>query len=189
MNPGHPIVDRYLTRLETAVIELNCPQPREIVDEIRNHIAEAHAAGRPLDAVLGALGPADELARAYAVELLLHPPDRRPTRAVGRFLSVAGVIAASSVATLIVVSALGAVGIGFSLSGLTVFVIGVLEATGVHLPGVEMNGIPPALPIVLGPVLLVLGIAALVGLRVYVRFIARTLRRVLGRVRAAPAML
>jgi hypothetical protein len=51
-----------------------------------------------------------------------------------------------------------------------------------------MNGIPPALPIVLGPILLVLGIAALVGLRVYVRFV-RTLRRVRGRVRAAPAML
>ena len=184
---AHPIVDKYLTRLDAAVRALNCPEPREIVDEIRNHIAEAQAAGKPLDAILQALGPADVLARAYAVELLLHPRDRRPTQAVGRFLSVAGVIAASSLATLIVVSALGSIGLGFSLSGLTVFAIGLLQAAGVHLPGVDMQGLPPALPIVLGPLLLVLGIAALVGLRMYVRFMVRTLRRVLGRVRSAPA--
>jgi uncharacterized membrane protein len=174
-------------RLEAEVRGLECPEPDEIVDEIRNHIAEAHAAGKPLDAILQALGPADVLARAYAVELLLHPRTRQPTRAFARNLSVAGVVAASSIATLIVVSTLGSIGLGFSLSGLIVFVVGLFEAAGVHLPGVEMGGLPPAFPIVLGPALLVLGVAALVGLRMYVRFIVRTLRRVLGRVRSAPA--
>lgn len=188
MSSEHPIVERYMARLAAAVRDLNCPEPQEIVAEIRSHIAEAQSAGKPLDAVLQALGPADVLARAYAVELLLHPRDARPTRALGRFLRVAGVVAASSIATLIVVAALGSVGIGFSVSGVTMFVVGVLEMSDVHLPGVQMSGLPPELPIVLGPLLLLLGIAALIILRMYVRFMVRTLRRVLGRVRSAPAV-
>jgi uncharacterized membrane protein len=174
-----------MARFEAVISEMDCPERQDIVAEIRNHIAEARAAGKPLDAIVEALGPADVLARAYAVELLLNRPEKRPVRAVGRFLKIAGVIAATSIATLIVVAALGSVGIGLSVSGLAMFVIGVLEASDVHLPGVEMKGISPMWAIALGPVLLVVGLGALIALRMYVRFVARTVRRVLPRIRPA----
>jgi hypothetical protein len=77
----HPVVDRYLTRFEASINEFDFPEREEITQEIRNHIAEAQAAGTALDSVLQTLGPADVLARAYAVELALHPhAKRRGTR-------------------------------------------------------------------------------------------------------------
>ncbi len=138
----HPLVERYVTRLETELGSLACPESQDIVDEIRNHIAEASAVGRPLDAILEALGPADILARAYAVELALNPRDRR-VRAFTKFIQLAGLVAVTSFGALIVVGGLGLVGIGFSASGLVMFVIGVLESADIHLPGVQMNGISP----------------------------------------------
>jgi hypothetical protein len=62
--------------------------------------------------------------------------------------------------------------------------IGILEATDTHLPGVRMNGISPIWDIVLGPVVVAIGLASLALLRVYLRFILRTFRRVLPGARA-----
>jgi hypothetical protein len=83
---GHPVVERYLTRFEASITEFDCPEQEEITHEIRSHIAEARAAGRALDAVLQTLGPADVLARAYAVELALNPQGKRRGRTPGRVL-------------------------------------------------------------------------------------------------------
>ena len=85
MTQGHPVVERYLTRFEAAINEFDFPEEEEIAREIRNHMAEAHAAGEALDAVLQTLGPADVLARAYAVELALNPQNKRRVRTLGGF--------------------------------------------------------------------------------------------------------
>ena len=55
-------------------------------------------------------------------------------------------------------------------------VLGVLEQTGIHPPGVEMNGVAPTWAIVLGVVVLVIGIVSTVGLRTYMRFATRTFK-------------
>jgi uncharacterized membrane protein len=184
----HPLVERYVAHFENALGKLDCPERQEIVDEIRNHIAEARSAGKPLDTILEALGSADVLARAYAVELLLNPrPDRR-MKILWHFAKVAGVVAASGLTTLLVVAGLGSVAVGFGVSGLAMFAIGTLEAADIHLSGVQMNGISPVWAIVLGPVLLAIGFAGLVAVRLYLRFLVRTFRRVLPRVRTAPTV-
>ena len=179
----HPLVERYVTRLETELRSLACPESQDIVDEIRNHIAEASAVGRPLDVILEALGPADILARAYAVELALNPRDRR-VRAFTKFIQLAGLVAVTSLGALIVVGGLGLVGIGFSVSGLVMFVIGGLESADIHLPGVQMNGISPVWAIAFGPVVIFVGLATLAVVRAYIRFTVGTWRRVLPRGRA-----
>jgi uncharacterized membrane protein len=179
----HPLIERYMARFDTCLDELECPDRREIVDEIRNHIAESRGAGKPLDTILEVLGPADELARAYAAELLLNPrPDRRITT-IRRAAALTAFVAATGIATVIVVGALGSVGIGFTISGVAMLLIGILEASDTHLPGVEMNGISPIWDIVLGPVVVAIGLASVALVRVYLRFILRTFRRVLPRVR------
>ena len=184
----HPLVERYLMSFVDALGRLDCPERQEIVDEIRNHIAEARSAGKPLDGILEALGPADVLALGYAVELLLNPrPDRR-IRAFSHFAKVAGLVAASGLTTLLVVAGLGSVAIGFGLSGLVMFAIGTLEAADIHLSGVEMNGISPIWAIMLGPVLVAIGFAGLVGVRSYIRFLVHTFRRVLPRAGTAPTV-
>jgi uncharacterized membrane protein len=177
--PEHPVIERYVTRFDTSLDKLNCPDRDEIVDEIRNHIAESRGAGKPLETILEALGPADELARAYAAELLLNP--RRG--AIRRLAAITAFVAAAGIATVIVVGALGSVGIGFSVSGIAMLLIGILEATDIHLPGVRTNGISPIWDIVLGPVVIAIGLASVALLRLYLRFILRTFRRVLPRVR------
>lgn len=181
MTQEHPVVARYMTQFERCTREFDFPGRGEIANEIRNHIAEASAAGKPLDAILQSLGPADALARAYAVELLLERRSSRRARALTRFVRLASVVAAGSVVSLLVVGLLGSAGLGFTASGVVILTIGGLEEVGIHLPGVQMNGVPPALAMALGVLVLALGAVSLIGLRLYVRFVIRTLKTV-GRV-------
>lgn len=185
MRQQHPVVERYLTRLETAIGGLDPADRREVVQEIRNHIAEAVAAGKPLDAVLEALGPADALGRAYAIELLLHPPPDRGRRGAQRWFSIVGLIAVLSIPTLVLVSTLGSIGISFVAAGIFAFAIGVLEATGFFPWLHRLSDLPPALAILSAPVLIGVGLMALAGLRFYVRFVARAVRGALPPVRSA----
>ena len=97
---GHPVVERYLACFETSINEFDFPEREEITHEIRNHIAEAHAAGEELDAVLQTLGPADVLARAYAVELALNPHAKRRVRTPGGVLKAAAAAGMRGVSTL-----------------------------------------------------------------------------------------
>ena len=95
MTEAHPLVERYLAKLAEGLGALTPPDRAEIVQEIRHHVDDAVAAGRPLDAVLESLGSAETLARAYAVESLLHPrPNERPNR-IGRFFKIAGLVASA----------------------------------------------------------------------------------------------
>jgi uncharacterized membrane protein len=177
-------VDRYLARLADGLSSLPPDDRREIVQEIRHHIADAVAAGKPLDAVLEALGSAETLARAYAVDSLLHPKQPQRVPALERFFKIIGLIAIGGIPTIVIMAVLGSIGISFVASGVAVFIVGLLEATHIHLPGVSMD-VPPIFAIVGGPVLFVLGIVAVIGLVAYTRFLFRTIRRVLPR--RAPA--
>ena len=62
-----------------------------------------------------------------------------------------------------------------------VFAIGVLETSGIHLPGVQLSGLPPEWVIVLDAPLCVIGVGALVLLRKYIRFVGRAMRKTLPR--------
>jgi hypothetical protein len=73
----HPVVARYMASFEASIAALDPGERLAIAQEIRNHIAEATAAGKPLDDVLRSLGPAETLARAYVVELLMNPRTQR----------------------------------------------------------------------------------------------------------------
>jgi len=183
MNQQHPVVERYVTHLETAIGGLDPADRREVLQEIRNHIAEATAAGRPLDVVIKSLGPADALGRAYAVELLLHPQNDRPRHAAERWFRIVGLVVVLSIPTLVAVSTLGSVGISFVASGLFTFVVGVLEAAGVF-PWPHLIDLPPAVTIFLGPAMVIVGAVALVALRFYIRFVVRAVRTSLAPIRA-----
>ena len=142
MTQQHPVIERYMTHLETAIVRLDPVDRREVLQEIRNHIAEATAAGRSLDVVLESLGPADALGRAYAVELLLHPQNDRPRHAAERWFRLVGLVVVLTIPTIVAVSTLVSVGISFVAGGLFAFVIGVLEALGIF-PWPDLSDVPP----------------------------------------------
>lgn len=185
MTLEHPLTARYLGKLTDALSALDPAERREVVEEIRDHIADATTAGRPLEQVLEALGPVDQLARAYKVELLLNPKDRRKPRS-WRWLRVVGLIALVSLPTFIICVVLGSIGISFSLSGVAVFVAGIAAYTG-DLPDWMQMDAPPWVAVAVGPPLALIGLLAFAGLVAYVRFVARVVRRVLPRERDATA--
>ena len=181
----HPVVERYLTHLETAIEGLDPADRREVLQEIRDHFAEATAAGRPLDVVIKSLGPADVLGRAYAIELLLHPQTDRPRRAAERWFRIVGLVVVLSIPSLVAVSVLGSVGISFVAGGLFAFVIGMLEATGLF-PWPDLSDVPPVLAVFLGPAMVIVGLISLAALKLYVRFAARAMRADLAPIRSPP---
>jgi uncharacterized membrane protein len=176
----HPVVARYMATFGAAITGIEAEERAAIEQEIRSHIAEATAAGKPLADVLEALGPAEALARAYAVELLMNPQNRR-IQSVARFLKLAATVVFASFVTLIVATILGSIGITFTASGLAAIMVGMLETSGIHLPGVELNGVPPGWVVVSGPLMILVGLAAFVLLRSYIRFVGRAMRRTLPR--------
>ena len=182
MNQEHPLVERYLSRLQDGLKLMPSDDREEVVRDIRSHIAEATAAGTPLESVLTTLGPAEALARAYAVELVLNPaPGRPPMSPFQRSFTLAGILALTSIPTLVIVVTLGAVGVSFIASGLAVLAAGIVDAAGISLPFVDgrASDVHPAIAIAIGPVLFVLGVAALMGLSKYLRWLARTVTNAL----------
>jgi hypothetical protein len=179
MSEPNPVIERYMTSFEAALQRHDLPEWREIGADLRSHIAEAQGYGKPLDQVMEALGPAETLARAYAVELKINPDRRRSV--VGGYLSVIGILAASGAVSFIAVTALGSIAIGLFGSGLGVLVIGLMEALGVHLPGVQLAGLNPLLVAALGPVLMLVGLLAGWALWLYVRALIGMLQRTLPR--------
>lgn len=181
MNEANPAIERYMTRFENSMQNYRLREWKEIAGDLRSHIAEALEYGKALDEVLQALGPADVLARAYAIELKMNQPSDTRGKAIGRFLSVIGVLAASGVVSFLVVTALGSIALGFLGSGLAMIAIGVLEAVGVHLPSVQLAGIHPLIVAALGPIIMLVGILAAWGLWAYVRATIRMLQRAVPR--------
>lgn len=180
--PPHPLVDRYLAHLREGLAAMPAADREEVERDIRSHIAEATAAGTPLDTVLTHLGPADALARAYSMELLL---DGSRAKAAGlsvmqRVLALAGLVVLTSIPTIVIVSVLGSIGISFVFSGMAVLIAGIVDAAGMtHIMGLDvMLGVHPVWAVVLGPIMTVVGAGCLVGLYYYVRWLAQTLVRV-----------
>ena len=173
----NPVVTHYLWNLDAGLGNLNDSGRAEVVRDIRSHISEAVAAGEPLDRVLGSLGAAEALARAYSVELLLNKPGsfRLPGN---RMLRIAGLIIVGSIPTLVVVVVLGAVGVAFSLTGVALTFAGQAALAG-NLPWWVSMDADPRLAIALGPVMSVLGLACLGGLWLYVRFATAVVTKVL----------
>ncbi|HKW01500.1 MAG TPA: DUF1700 domain-containing protein [Vicinamibacterales bacterium] len=184
MTDTHPLVARYLAKLDAGLQALPAADRAEVVGEIRNHIAEAMSSGQPVDKVLASLGSADDLARGYAVELLLNrPPAVSPgMNRLRRFLALAGLIAIGSIPTFIVIVVLGSIGVSFVAAGVAVFVAGI-AASADWLPAYVTMDVPPWVAVLVGPVMGILGGAALVGLVAYVRFTARLVRKVVPRFR------
>ncbi len=175
MTPDHPLTARYIDKLGQALGDLAPTERVEILTEIRNHISDATASGTPIEDVLRALGPAEQLARGYRVELLLNP--KVPSPRSDRWLKIVGLLAVGSLPTFIIVVTLSAVGVSLSVSGPLVFVAGIGKTFG-YLPWVMLD-CPPWVAIILGPVTTGLGLAALWGLVAYLKLLARLVRRVL----------
>jgi len=181
MSDRHQLAEQYMSRFEASLSRYDLPDRAGIAADLQSHIDEALQYGRPLDEVLRALGPADMLARAYAVELLINPPPERSRNAVMRLLGLIGILAAGSIASLIVVGMLGSIGVGFTVSGIAIILIALLESLGVHLPGVQTAGIHPMVIMLLGAVITAVGAVAAWGLWRYLRFVARAIAKALPR--------
>jgi len=118
MTSEHPLVARYIERLTAALSNLTPADRTEVVKEIADHISDAAAAGKPIDDILKALGSADDLARGYEVELLLHP--KKPAASsIDRYVRLIALVALGSIPTFVVVVTLGTVGLSLALSGVT----------------------------------------------------------------------
>ena len=126
MTERNPAVARYLDQLRSNLTGLSDPEADEVVREIDNHIAEATHGGRDLAEVLSALGPASGLAQAYRVELALHPRGDGD-RKLRRIFAVIGILAASSLPTLVLVPLLGGLGLGLSAGGVAAIFAGVVS--------------------------------------------------------------
>jgi uncharacterized membrane protein len=188
MSREHPLIAQYMSRFESALRRYGLPDWQGIAADLRSHIAEAESYGKPLASVLEAIGPADPLARAYAVELLLeHPPQNARAKSIGRFIKIAGLVLAGSFISFVVVTVLASFGLSFLLSGVVLLAVGALEAAGVPLAHVSTGGLAPIAIIAMGPIMLALGWGACWLLWRYVRAAAQALRKVLPRGGAMPA--
>lgn len=173
-----PLVNRYLTAFDAALTQLAPSERAEVVAEIRQHIADATAAGRPIDEVLQSLGPVAALARAYQLELLVSPRPNAPAQPRSdRWLKIIGLLTIGSLPTFIIVVTLGALGLSFSLSGIAVLIAGIADSMGA-LPWWMISDVQPWVAIVLGIALTLLGLLASWGTVAYLRFVVRLVRRV-----------
>lgn len=178
----NPLIERYMQSFESALRRYDLSEEKEIAADLRSHIDEALAYGKPLDDVLQAIGPADVLARAYAVELKLNPRESSG-KAVARILSVITILPATGLLSFIVVAGLGSLALGFLASAFAMIVIGAIEAIGVHLPHVQLAGVHPLLVVGMGLVTMLIGLVTGWALWLYVRAMVGMLRRLLARVR------
>jgi len=180
VNSGHQDVDAYLSRLRASLKRLGDKERDEIVQEIRDHITDASGAGRDVAEILRSLGPADQLARAYMLERTLYAPSEEMGGTM-RALTLIGLLVVISLPAFAVCVALGSVGFALTVSGVAVFAAGAVE---IVRPGtVPDMTVAPWLCLLIGPVLLLVGGAALSGLYFYVRSIIRLTLRTLNRVR------
>jgi len=178
MTMDHPLVNRYLSDLNGALTQLAPTERAEVVTEIRQHIEDATAAGRPIDEILQALGSVDALARAYQLELLVTPRANAPAQPRSdRWLKILGLLALGSLPTFIIVIVLGTIGLSFTLTGIALVAAGIADSAGA-LPIWVRNDLEPWLAIVAGVALTILGLLSSWGTIAYLRFVVRLVRRV-----------
>jgi uncharacterized membrane protein len=179
------IVEQYLAALEAALKNMAPAEREEVVAEIRQHIADATAAGKPIDEVLKALGPVDALARAYQLELLVKPRENAPAQSSSdRWLKVIGLLAIGSLPTFIIVIVLGTIGLSFTLTGIGLMLAGIGDYAGA-LPHWVHTETEPWFEIIIGIALLILGLLSSWATYGYLRFVVRVVKRVTVNGRAA----
>lgn len=169
MTLEHPVVHRYLEALRRGLDGLPAEERDEIVAEIREHVAQGLASGRDVDDVIASLGPADRLARAYALEAALNP-----RQGPKRWLLALAVLAAAGVPSLFLVPMLLALGLSLVFAGVVVWLAGIIKPFAPPDLVVEMD---PLIAVTIGPAIALAGVGALVVLWMYARFLIRVVRR------------
>jgi uncharacterized membrane protein len=174
----------YAFAFERAARRLKLAEAGEVAADVRQHIAEARAAGEPWDKIRTKLGAPDALARSYAAELLFgaeaqaRDPDRRDGRL--HLWTLFGLATGGGLLTLIVTTTLGSISLAFAISAAVMIGLGLPLALGATLPPfVQMSGAPPWVAVALAPVMGLVAWAAFTGLVGYLRWFAGTLRRAL----------
>lgn len=167
----------YLAAFEREARRLKLEVWRDISMDVHGHINEALQYGKPLTDVLKAMGRPEALARAYALELLMQQPKTARGSWVGQAFRLAGLVAVGGIVTLIVVMALGSVGIALVFSGVSFLAAGLLEAVGMHFSFVRLGGFSPWAYVAASPLLFALGWGALWLLASYVHAAAGQLVR------------
>lgn len=180
MSEQNPLIRRYLEQLERGLVEagIHEAERRDIRQDIDSHLAETVRSGTPLVDALTGLGPADQLARAYRLELTLNPRTGAEPSAARRILAAltrAGALLASALLTLV----MGSLGVALLVGGF-VAVLGGLVAP--FLPAAWLDptlrpGLPQLVVIAVGVLLVIAGIPTLRLVRVNLRFLITFLRR------------
>jgi uncharacterized membrane protein len=170
---------RYLIHFQSALQRYRVPQAEEIVADLQNHISEALSSGKSHSEVINALGPFDQLARSYAVELLVNFPRNTQVTLASRYLRIASFVIAGSVLSLGIVVTLGLVGVTLLAAGPSLVVGGILQWLGEHPWWINTGNLPPLAVISLGPIASVAGWGVCWVLWRYILMTARTVRRIL----------
>jgi uncharacterized membrane protein len=173
----NPVAERYLTALANALTPMKAMEKHELVDEIRAHLQDATAAGKPLDEILTRLGSAESLAKAYLVESYLNP---KPSGAgwISRTFGLFGLLVFGSLPTLVISSLLAPLGVTFLIAGPVLFTSGICGFFDVSLAPVVQSDLEPWQHLILGPIMGLVGAACLWVLYRYLRWILKLVRQV-----------
>jgi uncharacterized membrane protein len=180
------MTSRYLDDLRRELRRLAPDERDDAVREIGSHIADAEAAGQPTVAVLGRLGPAKTLARAYIADAYLQSPGAMARSR--QMMGIAAFVMGSGMVSLFVVPVLALLVGTLGLSALSIPVVGILQILGFVADenGIMYWGEPVAkvwvLPLTLAVSLLCGGLAwgAYRALRAYAFGVLAGYRRVLS---------
>lgn len=181
MTDPNLLVRRYLEIFRANLTHMSQSEREELTVEIESHITEACNSGQTVADVLTRLGPADRLARAYTVDQLLTPSSGGSR--FGRFLAVAGIVATTSLSSIVIVPLLGGLGVGFGVGGVAAIIAGIAALAAPWLvqgPFPLPWGVPQGAAIVVGVILAALGALSFWGLWVYMKFILGVVRRTLS---------
>lgn len=180
MREQNPVVRNYLEQFRANLPPMDGQERDELVREIESHIAEAIGAGNSVAEVLAKLGPADRLAKAYTVDQMLKSAPSQP-RSMTNWFAVAGVLAATSLPSLVIIPLLLGLGVGLTMGGVGAVIAGV---GSFFLPWLISDpfgfavGIPQGMVIAVGIALTTLGVLSWWLLIKYLRFLTAAVRRV-----------
>lgn len=163
---------RYLDTFRKSLSQLPRAEQAEITAELRCHIVEATRAGEDLTRVLERLGPPHRLAAAYTAEMLISPRSR--------WLRAAGIVAVTSLPSLVLVPTLSILSFGLSLGGVVAVLVSVAS---LFVPSLARSSLPfgvaQAVGVLLGLLLAAAGAGTFLALRAYLRLAVRALRTAL----------
>lgn len=183
MNSQNPAVTHYLEQFRSGLRQLPAAEQAELVREIENHIAEATSNGQSVADVLVRLGPPEKLARAYTADAILsgRTGGSRPRR----WLAVVGVLALTSIPSLIIIPLLAGLGLGLTLGGIGAVLAVLIDAVVPYGQGTLLVGIvgldysqAQALAVAIAFCLGAAGVGSFMLLRKYLQFLV-------GQVKAA----